>query len=273
MKLPPLALLAAVPALLAAGCGSISGSAGNFTPANPGVLTVATSTVPTAGFWEGTPSHPTGGFEYELARDLAERFGLNSVRVKIVHFHRIVAGHLGGADLGLALVTPTAEREEALDFSTPYLDSPPTIVVRAGTEVPDLATAEELRWGVVRATTFVDAIENQIAPETTTRVYDGQRQMLAALEAGKFDAVMFDLPLAVAIAERSDGRLEAVAQLPSPEEIAAALPKGSDNREAVDSAIRSLIADGKVHDLLERWVGPEAADAEHALPLLRTTRE
>jgi polar amino acid transport system substrate-binding protein len=268
-----LATLLAVPALLATGCGSISGSAGDFTPAHPGVLTVATSTVPTPGFWEGTPTDPTGGFEYELARDLAARFGLGSVQVKVVHFHRIVAGHLGGADLGLALVTPTAEREEVLDFSTPYLDSPPTVVVRAGTEVPDLATAEELRWGVVRATTFVAAIEDQIAPETTTKVYDGQREMLEALEAGKVDAVMFDLPLAVSIADRSGGKLEAVAQLPSPEEIAAALPKGSDNREAVDSAIRSFIADGTIHDLLERWVGSKAADAEHALPLLRTTRE
>ena len=49
------------------------------------------------------------------------------MRIRIVHFHRIVAGHLGGADLGLSLITPTAEREEVLDFSTPYLDSPPTV--------------------------------------------------------------------------------------------------------------------------------------------------
>ena len=41
----------------------------------------------------------TGGLEYELARDLAQRFGLKSVRVTIVHFHRVVTGQLGGADL------------------------------------------------------------------------------------------------------------------------------------------------------------------------------
>ena len=50
--------------------------------------------------------------------------------------------------------------------------------------------------------------------------------MLAALEAGKVDAVLFDLPLAVAVADHSDGRLEAVAQLPGAEQIAAALPQG-----------------------------------------------
>jgi polar amino acid transport system substrate-binding protein len=267
-----LAVLAAALTLSAGGCGSISGSAGDFTSVRPGVLTVATSTVPTAGFWEGSARRPTGGFEYELARELAARFGLAAVRIEIVHFHRMVAGHLDGADLGLSLLTPTAERERSLDFSTPYLDSPPTVLVRAGTEVPDLATARELRWGVIRATTFVERIDDQIAPETTPRVFDGQREVLKALEAGGVDATLFDLPLAVSLANHSGGRLEAVAQLPKPEEIAVALPRGSDDVEAVDSAIRALIADGTIHDLLDRWVGPQAADAEHALPLLRTSR-
>lgn len=236
------------------------------------MLTVATSTVPTADFWEGTVRRPTGGFEYELARRLAERFGLDSVRIRLVHFHRIVAGNLGGADIGLSLLTPTAEREEALDFSSPYLESPPTVVVRSGTKVPDLASAQELRWGTVRGTTFVGTIGRRIAPQAATRIYDNHDQMLAALEAGKVDAVLFDLPLAVAIADRSGGRLEAVSQLPGAEPIAAALPKGSDNVEAVDSAMRAFIADGTIHDLLDEWVGSDAANAEHALPLLRTSR-
>lgn len=267
-----LAALAAALTLSAGGCGSISGSAGDFTPVHPRVLTVATSTVPTAGFWEGSVRNPTGGFEYELARELADRFGLGAVRIRIVPFHRIVAGHLDGADLGLSLITPTAEREESLDFSTPYLDSPPTVVVHAGTEVRDLASARELRWGAIRSTTFVERIDEQIAPETTTKVFDGQRGLLAALEASEVDAVLFDLPLAVSLADHSGGSLEAVAQLPKPEEIAVALPRGSGNVEAVDSAIRAFAADGTIDDLLDRWVGPEAANAEHAVPLLRTSR-
>jgi len=236
------------------------------------VLTVATSTVPTADFWEGTVRRPSGGFEYELARRLAERFGLDGVRIRIVHFHRIVAGDLGGADIGLSLLTPTPERERRLEFSSPYLDSPPTVVVRSGTEVPDLAGAEELRWGAVRGTTFVETIAERIAPEPATRIFDNHDEMLAALEAGRVDAVLFDLPLAVAIAGDSDGRLDAVAQLPGAEEIAAALPRGSANVEAVDSAMRAFTADGTIRDLLDEWVGHDAVDAEHALPLLRTSR-
>lgn len=264
------ALVGAI-ALLGAGCGSISGSAGDFEATQAGVLTVATSAVPSAGFWEGTPAHPTGGFEYELTREMARRFGLDAVRIKLVHFHRIVRGHLGGADVAIDLITPTAEREEALEFSQPYMKSAPTVLVRAGTEVPDLATAQELRWGAIQSTTFVEAVEDSIAPEAEPVIYDGQPQVLAALRAGRIDATLLDMPLAVATAADSGGKLEAVAQLPEKEALAVALPPGSPNRQAVDSAIRAFTADGTIEDLLERWVGSEAAEAESAIPLLHTT--
>ena len=253
------------------GCGSISGSAGTFTPARPGILTVATSAVPSAGFWEGTPTHPTGGFEYELVREMAKRFGLGRVQIKIVHFHRLVRGHLGGADLGVDLITPTSEREEHLEFSGPYLTTAPTVLVRSGTEVPDLATAQELRWGAIQSTTFVETIEQSIVPEEEPALYDGQQEVLAALRAGEIEATLLDLPLAVATAEESHGELEAVAQLPDKEALSVALPKGSPNRQAVDSAIQAFTADGTIEELLEEWVGSEAANAESSIPLLHTT--
>jgi ABC-type amino acid transport substrate-binding protein len=96
--------------------------------------------------------------------------------------------------------------------------------------------------------------------------------MLAALRGGEIDAAMLDLPLAVVDADRSRGALKVAAQLPKPESIAAALPKGSGNREAVDSAIRAFTADGTVDRLLKRWIGSAVANAETAIPLLHTTR-
>jgi ABC-type amino acid transport substrate-binding protein len=235
------------------------------------VLTVATSAVPSPGFWEGTPSRLTGGFEYELAKAMAKRFGLDAVQVRIVHFHRLVRGHLGGADLAIDLLTPTSEREDVLEFSEPYLDSAPTVLVRAGTEVADLKTAQELRWGAIQSTTFVETIEDSIVPEREPVLFDGQQEVIAALEAGRIEATLLDLPLAVAVAEESHGKLEAIAQLPDKEALAVAMPKGSTNRQAVDSAIRALTADGTIEDLLEEWIGTEAANAEVEIPLLHTT--
>ncbi len=102
------------------------------------------------------------------------------------------------------------------------------------------------------------------------RVYGSNLAITSALEDGQIDAFLFDLPLAVVTANRSHGRLRAVAQLAEPELIAAALPKGSQNTEAVDSAIRAFTADGTINDMLQRWVGSAAANAEKSIPLLRT---
>jgi polar amino acid transport system substrate-binding protein len=262
----------AVAVLAACGTRTTSPAAGTFTPRVPGVLSVATSDLPTPGFWNGAPGHVTGGLEYELARDLAQRFGLKRVQIRLVHFHRVVSGDLGGADLALDLVSPTPGRARLLDFSDPYLDAAPTVVVRRGTAVPDLATAQTLKWGAVRATTFVGVINDLITPTRPMTIYDNTNEMLQGLEAGAVDAVLLDLPFAVAVARESGGRLDVVSQLPHPETIAAALPKDSNNTEAVSSAMRAFTADGTINRLLRTWVGADAANAENSIPLLRSER-
>ncbi len=260
--------------LLLSACGTLTTSpaAGTFTPRTPGVLTVVTSDVPDQGFWLGTVNHLTGGFEYELARHLAERFGLKSVRVKLVRFHRVIAGELDGADLALDLITPTDQRRQKLDFSAPYLNTTATVVVRSGVGIPDLATAQALRWGAVQDTTLVGIVKTLVSPDLPVVPFANDSQLVAGLDSGRVDAIVLDLPLAVAIANRSHGRLDAAAQLPAAEDIAAALPKGSANVQAVDSAMRAFTADGTINRLLRTWIGAAAADAEHSIPLLRTTR-
>ncbi len=157
-------LVIAVTAALAA-CGDGSGgAAGDFEPTQEGTLTVVTEPLPTEGFWDGSGTEPTGGLEYGIALELAEEFGLNDVEVRTAEFPEIVAGDLGDADLALALITPTDERDEFLDFSEPYIQSAPALVVREGTEVPDVETAQELRWALGRDTTFEEIVSEADRP-------------------------------------------------------------------------------------------------------------
>jgi ABC-type amino acid transport substrate-binding protein len=102
-------------------------------------------------------------------------------------------------------------------------------------------------------------------------MYEDTSDMLRALEARQIDAVLLDLPLAVVTASRSGGLLHTAAQLPTSELIAAALPKGSSNEQAIDSAFRAFADDGTIDHLLRVWVGPAAASAQTSIPLLETT--
>jgi ABC-type amino acid transport substrate-binding protein len=263
-------LLAAAVALSA--CANAgNGAAGTFTPRVKDTLTVATAQIPDPGFWYGTFAHPTGGFEYGLAEALAERFDLKRIKVVEVPFHELVRGHLGGADLALSDITITDERAEHLDFSTSYLEAPPAIVVHPGTEVADVKAARDLHWAVQHDTTLREALETQIEPSRKPLVFERQSEKLAAFEDGRANAMLLDLPIALAYARESPRKFAVAAQLPSEAELGAALPSGSDNVEAVDSAIRGLKGEDEIDRLAQRWLHAniEEGSAED-IPVLRT---
>lgn len=239
---------AATACLSIAACGNLE-AAGTFNPRTPGTLTVATAQIPDPGLWSGTPQHITGGFEYGLAKALASKLGLKSVKVKVVPFPRLVSGHLEGADIAISDITLTSQREQHLSFSSSYLAAPPAIVVRPGTHVPDVYTAQKLRWGVQQATTLLSEVQETIEPESAPIVFVHQREELSALRAGRVSAVMLDLPVALSYARQSPSSYAVAAQLPSEAVLAAALPKGSENVEAVDSALRALSSDGTIERL------------------------
>jgi polar amino acid transport system substrate-binding protein len=262
-------LLAGATALSA--CASLGKGSGTFHPRVKGTLTVATAQIPDPGFWYGTYARPTGGFEYELARQLAERFDLKRVKVVRVPFHELVRGHLGGADLALSDITVTEERAEHLDFSTSYLQAPPAIVVHPGTEVPDVKAARDLRWAVQHDTTLKEALDDQIEPTTKPLLFELQSEKLAAFEAGRVNAVLLDLPIALAYARESPRKFAVAAQLPSEAQLGVALPSGSENVEAVDSAIRALKSEGEIDRLGERWLHANLEEgAAEDIPVLRT---
>jgi ABC-type amino acid transport substrate-binding protein len=233
-------------------------------------LTVATAFFPAPGFWEGVPAAPTGGFEWELAGVLAKRFGLASVVVVPVAFGDLVSGHLGGADLALSELTPTAERGKVLDFSTPYLVAPPGVVVRPGTSVRDLAGLRQLRWVTVTGSTLTKVVHDDVRPERSALEVAGRPDALDAIDSGRAQVMLLDLPVALALAKAQPERYHVTAQLAGSEGLAAALPNRSKNLAAVDTAIRSFVADGTIDRLSRRWLGAELSSGDDSVPLIRT---
>ncbi len=133
----PSALL--VVAMVAAGCSGPPKEEVliEITPKVAGMLTVAT-TLPAPGFWEGDDvSIVGGGYEWGLARSLADEFDLD-LKVIDVPFADIVEGRLEGADMALAQIEFTEERSEVLDFSLPYYASDFGVLMLAGERLRDL---------------------------------------------------------------------------------------------------------------------------------------
>jgi ABC-type amino acid transport substrate-binding protein len=262
-----LAVVLSMCALLGAlGCGGGGeGAAGSsFEPAKPDVLTVATAFLPAPGFWEGPRAK--AGFEARLAAALAKRLGLERVAVVQVPFASLVAGHLRGADLALSQLTPTEEREKSLDFTTPYLTASPGVLARTGVDATDEEGLRSLHWVVSSASTLTPKVDDQVNPVDPPTVVVDRAEALDVLRAGRADALLLDLPVALGLARAEPERFHVLGQLRGGEGLAAALPDGSDNLEVVDSAIRSLEADGTVDRLVDRWLGRSPED----VPLILT---
>src|SRR5215218_9287773 len=187
---------------LMSACGGGEGAAGSkFEPAKPGVLTVATAFLPAPGFWAGRP--PTSGFEAQLAAVLAHRLGLERVDVVQVPFAAITGGRLDGADLALSQITPTRKRERSADFTTPYLTAPPGVLALRGVDASDVHDLRALRWVVSRVSTLTPIVLQRIRPRSDPVVVEDRADALAALRAGRADALMLDLPVALGLARES----------------------------------------------------------------------
>ncbi|MGH9272804.1 MAG: ABC transporter substrate-binding protein, partial [Ilumatobacteraceae bacterium] len=247
-----LAVLAMVLALGA--CGDVRDTARNrFDPITPGTLVVGAE-VPTAGFWEGTPDDVTGGFEFQLAQALADELGLE-LEVAEVPFLDVIAGRLGPADLVLEEVSVTSSRADAVEFSTPYLTTSPTVVARRdggdAVEVRDLASAGDLRWAVRAGTTEAQLLDEVVRPDEAPVEVASVDAAVDAVEQGAVDAALVDLSDALLAAGAND-ELVAVARFDRVEDVAAVLPSGADeNVTAVDEALRRLQTDGTIARLVE----------------------
>lgn len=261
-------LVAACLAPLLAACGDARTTASQtFTPAHAGVLTVA-ATLPAPGSWVlDDDGRPVGGFEYELAVALADRFDLR-LEVIDVPFERIVAGDLGGADLALAEISATDARASVLDFSEPYYRADAGVLAATGEEVLDLKTARERSWGTLAGTTDAAFVADVIRPEAS-QSYPDEQACARAVAAGTIDACLMDLPTALAIEQEVAG-VDTVARFATDEPWAIAFAEGvaRTNVEVVDAGIRALTADGSLGRFVDEWLLGGDADGVRAIPII-----
>jgi polar amino acid transport system substrate-binding protein len=248
-----------------------SSGSGPYEYINDDTLTVGTN-LPAPGFWEGeSPDDVTGGFEYELAVEAAERLNLSKgAKVVNVSFDALQAGQAKGFDVALSQVTITDERAEVVDFSEPYLDSNQGVMVLSSYDQPITTDAEakELQWGI-QSGTVADGVLKQLGTTKEPRQYPETSQMFAALQAKQVDAVMTDTTILLAQANEDGGQtFKVVAQFESGEKLGGVFPKGSKFRAAFDKVLREMIDDGTVAQLAKTQLEPTFGKSPNDVPVI-----
>jgi ABC-type amino acid transport substrate-binding protein len=94
-----------------------------FSGVKKGKLTVQTA-LPAPQWWKGkTVDTLTGGFEFELAKDLCAQLGVGRLRVVNESRSALEGGQTHDFDLALAQIAITPDATKKVDFSTAYFTS------------------------------------------------------------------------------------------------------------------------------------------------------
>jgi polar amino acid transport system substrate-binding protein len=235
----------------------LTGSKGSIPIANPakaGQFTVVVS-LPAPIWWNGdTPETIKDGMEYCFAAEIAWRAGYDKFELVNVGWDPLVTGQVTDFDLAMSQISITDERKKVVDFSVPYFSSDIGVLVRADAPV-DENSIKQKTVGVQQATTGAAFAADVLKiPAAQTQVYPEQGDMFTALAAGQIDAAITDTAIVLAEEVKTKGRHVVAGQYKTGESYGAIYPKGGANNATLDKIIQSIIDDGTVSKLADKYL-------------------
>ncbi len=274
-----LVALAAAAALVLSACGggngagsdssktADSGSSSALETLTEGKLTIATGEPAFSPWVENNDPASGEGFESAVAYAVAEKMGFSADDVEWVRtsFDSVIAPGPKNFDMNIQQFSITPEREQVVDFSSPYYVTTQGVLTVEGSAAAgakSLADLKDVKFGVAAGSNSAKIIEEQIDPSQEIGVFNSNDDAIAALTAGQIDAVVTDLPTVLYLAAAElDGKGVVVGQFDTSEggdEYAFLLPKDSPLTAAVTEAVDALREDGTLDSLAQKWLADNA---------------
>ncbi|MEO9166897.1 MAG: ABC transporter substrate-binding protein [Aestuariivirga sp.] len=277
MKITKLALLAAAGLIAMAvtaqaadmiGKCEMTGKKGSIPiakPAKAGQFTVETN-LPGPVWWNGdTPETIADGMEYCLAAEIAWRGGLDKLVVVNTDWDPLIAGQTHDFDIAMSQISITDERKKVQDFSVPYFNSDIAVLARKDAPV-DEKTIKKAKVGLQQSTTGMDYATGKLGL-TNTQVYPDQGSLFAALNAKQIDAAITDTAIVLAEQVESKGVNQVMGQYSTGETYGGIYQKGNANNATIDKIIQSMIADGTVKKLSDKYLAAAWGEDPASVPI------
>jgi len=175
----------------------------------------------------GTPT----GFDVESMRWIAAKKGLNVTFQPTAWDGMIPSMDAGKIDMVYSGMTITAERQEKVNFSIPYLKINQTIAVPdSGKKTPDDFYAGKMVVGAQRGTTGAIWVENNLVnkglmPADNLKLYDSFPLVAEDLAIGRLDAAIYDKPSMVTAIAGKPAHL--IGEIDTNEQYGVAIPKNN----------------------------------------------
>ena len=213
------------------------------------------------GAYQGSDGVALEGIDIEIAMAIADKLGLELIIDDMDFDAAQMAVQNGAADMMLAGLSYSDERDEVLDFTDSYATGIQSVIVKedsAFKTIDDLVNAEMI--GTQRGTTgFIyasDTPENGGYGEEHVTGYDNGATAVQELINGTIDAVIIDNePAKAYVAANPDAGLVILDGAWVEEDYCAAVDEGNTVLlEAINTALNELINDGTVQTIVDKYI-------------------
>jgi L-cystine transport system substrate-binding protein len=196
------------------------------------------------------------GFDVEFGKSLAERLRLRPEFVTVEWSGMLAGLQSGKFDVVINQVGMTAERRQAFDFSRPYSQTRPQLIVRQE-DTRHFASLEDLKGkklGLGQGSHYER--KARAVPGIDVRTYPGAAEYLADLAGNRLDAAFNDQLMVNYLLSQSKLPLRAGALVGMTEPIGIPLRKGNPALQAaLDDALEEMRRDGSFARISRRWFG------------------
>lgn len=232
-----------------------SSAAAELTTVESGKLTMATNA--TFPPYEMTTDAGTiEGIDIDTAQAIADKLGLE-LQVDDMEFDSaLLSVQQGKADIVMAGVTVTPERENVMAFSDSYATGIQSIIVTNDSEIASVEDLSGHLIGTQRGTTGYLFCTDDFGEDSVT-AYDSGLTAVQALNNGQVDCVVIDDAPAQAYVAANPG-LKVLDTSYAVEEYAIGIAKGNTALlDAVNAALAELAEEGTLQAIVDKYITAE----------------
>ncbi|MDQ0269367.1 transporter substrate-binding domain-containing protein [Cytobacillus purgationiresistens] len=197
------------------------------------------------------------GVDPDIAHAVAKKLGYE-VEIRDMDFGGLIqALQSGQVDFVLSAMSATEDRKKNVDFSEIYYTSKHMIVTKKGSDIASIDDLEGKTVGT-QLGSIQETKAKDLAKEMDMKVENRNRipELIQEIKAGRLDAAIIEDTVAQGFFEK-DEELDGFTIEDADGGYAIALPKNSELTEEFNEALKEMIDNGEVDEIIKKWFSKE----------------
>ncbi|NYT38247.1 transporter substrate-binding domain-containing protein [Allopusillimonas soli] len=197
------------------------------------------------------------GSDIDTAKLLAKDLGVKLQLVEITNAARVPTIQTGKADIAVANLSITPQRQKVIDFSIPYASLQTIVAAPKDVKIKDYADLKDVTIGVTRATVN-DADISKNASDANIRRFEDDATLVTAAVTGQVQAISSQWPNVAEVNKKLTDKPYETKFVQHEFMLGIALPKNNPKLQAwLNDWIKANLANGKLNGIYKKYHGSD----------------